>query len=141
MSTGKAFAKITDNFKFRGQDALGSGAFGAPRSNGKRKHAGVDVVTTTGQNILAPIAGTVTRFPIAYPDDTRWVGIEIKNDKYHVKMFYMKATVKAGVFVKKGDVIGVAQNLNIKYPAITNHVHFEVVDAKTGKIINPTNLF
>lgn len=142
MSTQKAFAKITNNFTFRGSDNYGSGTFGAPRDNGTRKHQGVDVITVPGQDIVSPIAGTVTRFPFPYGDDLRFTGIEIKNDAYTVKIFYVTPTVKIGTKVNKGTKIAVAQDLKSKYPnGITNHAHFEVRDTKTNELINPTNMF
>lgn len=142
MSTQKTFAKITSDFKFRGEDPYGSGAFGAPRDKGTRKHQGVDVITEPGESVLSPINGEVTRFPFPYGDDLRFTGIEIKNETYTVKMFYVTATVKAGTKVNKGTKIAVAQDLKSKYPnGITNHAHFEVRENKTGNIINPTKLF
>ena len=139
MGTKKAFANITLNQKIRGCDPFGCGSFGAPR--GTRSHAGIDVVATAGQKILSPINGTVTRFPFPYSGDLNYTGIEIKNDSYRVKIFYLQPTVTAGTTVKQGQQIGIAQNIASKYgTAMTNHVHIEVYNSK-GELIDPTNLF
>lgn len=141
MNSTKAFAKVTTDNIRRGCDRdWGCGGFGDSR--GSRIHEGLDIKTIPGQQILSPITGTVTRFPYPYGDDLRWTGIEIKNSQYHVKIFYMSAKVAANTQVKQGQVIGIAQNIASKYSAtMTNHVHVEVRDAKTGALINPEKLF
>jgi len=139
MTAKKGFTALTTNQKFRGCDPMGCGTFGASR--GGRTHNGVDVTVTPGQNIVSPISGTVTRFPFPYGDDLSYKGIEIKNSEYSVKIFYMSATVSANTKVTAGQVIGKAQNIAAKYGnGMTNHVHFEVRDAK-GNLLNPTNMF
>jgi len=127
--------------KFRGADPLGDGAFGSSRSGGARSHKGVDVLATPGQNIFAPISGTVTRYPFPYADDKRYTGIEIKNTDYLVKMFYIAPTVPIGNHVDAGQKIATAQNISAKHgAAMQNHVHFEVYD-HNGALLNPTNMF
>lgn len=135
----KAFAQLTANQLFRGSDAFGSGAFGSSRDGGSRSHNGVDIVATAGQQIFSPITGTVTR--IAYPYSTgNYTGLEIVNDTYTIKIFYITPKVSVGSQVKKGQYIATAQNIAAKYPGITNHIHFEVYN-KQGQIINPTKMF
>ena len=141
MGTNKAFGKITENNTHRGCDVggWGCGSFGASR--GARKHNGLDIVTTPGQIIYAPISGKVTRFPFPYAGDLTYTGIEIVNDLYKVKIFYMKASVSIGSKVVQGQQIGVSQNIAAKYsPQMTNHVHIEVYD-KSNKLLDPTKLF
>ncbi|MCE2747167.1 MAG: M23 family metallopeptidase [Burkholderiales bacterium] len=46
---------------------------------------------------------------------------------YIVKLFYVDPTKGiVGKTVKQGELIGTAQDLTIKYPGITNHIHFEI---------------
>ncbi len=139
MGTKKAFANITNNQKIRGCDPFGCGSFGASR--GDRDHKGIDIIALPNQQIKSPISGVVTRFPFPYSGDLSYTGIEIKNKDYTIKIFYLTPTVTAGVTVKAGQVIGVAQNIAAKYGStMTNHVHFEVYNS-LGKLIDPTNLF
>ncbi|HRB72445.1 M23 family metallopeptidase [Flavobacterium sp. UBA4197] len=140
--TKKTFAAIVANQKFRGCDAFGCGHYAASRDGGSRSHNGVDVITTPGQAIMSPIAGTVIRYPFPYGNDLRWTGILIENKDYSVKMFYLTPTALQGTKVTQGQIIGKSQNIASKYgSAMTNHVHVEVTDRKTGKLVNPANLF
>lgn len=139
MSTKKALAKVTVNQKYRGCDPMGCGGFEASRTHGK--HKGIDIVTKTGEMIFSPITGKVTRYPIPYAGDNRYSGIEIVNDKYLIKIFYVKPTVKIGLAVTAGQPIATAQDLALKFGSkMTNHAHVEVYDLK-GNLIDPTNLF
>lgn len=141
MGTNKAFGKVTEKNEHRGCDQnWGCGSFGASR--GTRAHNGLDIKTKVGETIFSPITGKVTRFPFPYGTDLSYTGIEIVNDQYKVKVFYMKASVSANSNVKQGQAIGTAQNISAKYSStMTNHIHVEVYDVKTGKLINPEKLF
>lgn len=143
MGTNKAFGKVTaDNIRRGCDQNWGCGSFGASRSGGARTHNGLDIKTTVGQQILSPISGKVTRFPFPYGSDLTYTGIEIINEDYKVKIFYMKASVSANTDVVKGQVIGHAQNISAKYSStMTNHIHVEVYNAKTNALINPETLF
>lgn len=115
----------------RGHDAYGSGAFGSTRDGGKRKHEGVDYVAAPGQTATAPIGGVVTRTGYAYKGDARLKFVEIDNmaTGYSARVLYVAPTVAVGQAVAAGDVIGVVQDLAVKYPGgITNHVHVEIRD-------------
>jgi murein DD-endopeptidase MepM/ murein hydrolase activator NlpD len=137
MSTKKAFAKITALNSIRGCDQSGCGNFGASR--GTRSHNGVDIKAAVGEKIFSPISGKVTRYPIPYSSDLRYSGIEIENNEYKVKMFYLSPSIPVGNFVTAGQAIGTAQNIAAKYTnPMTNHVHVEVY--AHGKLIDPTNL-
>lgn len=138
MKGNKAFAALTSSQTIRGCDPLGCGEFGAPR--GARKHNGIDIVATPGQTIFSPISGKVNRMAYPYADDLSYKGLEIQNDQYKVKIFYINPTIAIGSQVKAGDKIAVAQNISAKHgAAMTNHVHFEVYD-RTGKLIDPTKM-
>jgi hypothetical protein len=140
MSTKKAFAAIVPNQRIRGCDPAGCGSFGADR--GGHKHQGVDIVTTVGQNILSPILGVISRFPFPYPGDTKYTGIEIKNDVFTVKIFYVTPVLKIGTTVAIGTKIAIAQNIAARYSVqMTNHAHIEVRETQSGKLIDPTKFF
>ncbi|AXG72933.1 M23 family peptidase [Flavobacterium arcticum] len=142
MSTGKAFAKIVNGQKIRGLDGWGSGAFGASRSGGSRKHSGVDVIAAPGQPVLAPFSGTIKRVAMPYADDFSYKGFVIENDTYEAKIFYALLTVPVGSTVVAGAPVATAQNIAAKYGStMNNHVHFEVRSKSTGALIDPTNLF
>jgi murein DD-endopeptidase MepM/ murein hydrolase activator NlpD len=139
-SSSKKLVPIVANQKIRGTDSFGNGSFGAKRSD--HVHQGIDIVTNVGESIFSPINGIVTRFPPPYGDDLRWTGIEIKNELYSVKIFYVSTVVLANSTVKAGQKIAVSQNIHSKYGGdMTNHAHLEVRDTKTNQIIDPTNLF
>lgn len=140
MSSKKAFANIVVNQKNRECDPYGCGHFGASR--GTRNHNGLDIVSIPNENVLSPITGTVTRFPFPYGSDLRYTGIEIVNDDYLVKMFYVSPIVAINSKVVAGQVIAKAQNISAKYAtSMTNHVHIEVYNRKTNALLDPTKLF
>ena len=137
----KKFHKLTDANEHRGCDInWGCGYFGASRGGGTREHRGLDIKITKSQRIYSPINGVVKRIAYPYASDTKYKGIVIENETYYIKIFYMNMTVTAGDKIRKGEVIGFAQNIAEKYDArMTPHVHIEVY--KNGVLIDPTNLF
>jgi hypothetical protein len=121
----------TDSGNLRGTDPkYGSGAYGAGR--GKVIHEGQDFLAEAGQEIVAPVSGRVSRSN-PYRDDSHFTGIRITTeDGTVVKTFYVKAYDGIiGTTVKQGQPIGTAQDLQVKYPGIPNHVHTEVWLAPT----------
>jgi murein DD-endopeptidase MepM/ murein hydrolase activator NlpD len=111
----------------RGEDAYGSGAFGAVRTG--HMHAGVDYVSEAGQQVFAPIAGFVTRVGYAYKDDHNFRYVEITNrlTGYTARVMYVGPEVQVGQTLALGQPIGYAQTLQRRYPrGITDHVHVEV---------------
>lgn len=135
----KAFAAVTKKMTIRGTDGYGSGSFLASRDGGSRQHHGIDVVTAVNEPVYSPISGTVTRLAYPYADDTSYKGLVIENSGILVKLFYVSPTVTPGTTVKAGQQIGTAQNLNRRYPGITNHIHVEVY--VNGQLTDPTKLF
>lgn len=126
----------------RGVDAYGSGAYGAVRDGGRRRHQGVDLMATAGEPVRAPIAGVVTRIGAAYAGQDRLRFVEIANaqTRYTARVLYVAATVAPGLHVDAGEVIGSAQDLTVRYsPRITNHVHVELVSSRMGHL-DPTML-
>jgi peptidoglycan LD-endopeptidase LytH len=114
----------------RAYDAFGSGQFGAVRDAGKRRHEGVDYVAAPGAAVHAPISGEVARLGYAYGGEGGYRVVEIVNSetKMKARVFYVAPTVEVGDVVVAGQQIGTAQDLNARYPGITNHVHVELRD-------------
>lgn len=139
LMKNKALASVTKNQKLRDCDPFGCGNFGAPR--GTRKHNGIDLIVSPGQDIFSPITGKVTRIAYPYASDLSYKGLEIVNEQYKVKIFYINPTVAIPSVVTAGQKIAEAQNIAAKYGStMTNHVHFEVRNA-LNQVIDPTNLF
>ncbi|MCH9686470.1 MAG: M23 family metallopeptidase [Deltaproteobacteria bacterium] len=129
------FACITEH-GLRRQDRWGSGHFGASR--GSRRHSGLDLVASPGEQILSPIDGTITRIAYPYSGTLEYQGAVIVDASgLEVRIYYV-AGVELGA-VKAGDVIGTAQNLRRRYPDITNHVHVEI--RVSGAKVDPTPYF
>jgi peptidoglycan LD-endopeptidase LytH len=114
----------------RADDAFGSGQFGAIRDSGKRRHEGVDYVAAPGAVVHAPISGEVARLGYAYGGEGGYRVVEIVNSetKMKARVFYVAPSVEVGDVVVAGQEIGTAQDLNTRYPGITNHVHVELRD-------------
>lgn len=121
-------------------DSLGDGRYGASRNG--HTHKGLDLVTTAGQPVYAPAAGTVTRHFFAYSDSQRWQGVEIQTPTgWRIKVMYITPGVPAGRQVAVGDYIGDAQPIKERYgAAMLNHIHFEVW-RPDGQVTDPTPLF
>lgn len=134
-------AYIVDNQKSRISDAWGSGQFGAQRNKGERTHNGLDIVVKSGDKIYAPFRGTIIREAVPYKNDKSYRGIVVKGlgewAGFEIKIFYTEGLLSGEV--KKGDVIGTAQDLTIKYPKITNHIHVEVT--KNNQRIDPFEIW
>lgn len=132
---------IIKDQKSRIEDKYGSGQYGASRDANKRKHNGLDVIVTAGEEIKSPITGSIIRQAFPYKNDKNYEGIVIKGDGewsgYEIKIFYVKGLFSGKVVNEQ--VIGHAQDLTVKYPKITNHVHIEVRVAGTS--IDPFELW
>lgn len=123
----------------RGEDAYGSGAFGAPRDGGRRRHRGLDLVAPVGAAIGAPIAGIVTRVGHAYSGDATLQFVEITNPttQYAARVLYVGPSLAPGAKVVAGEIIGRAQDLGRRYPSgMTNHVHVEFT-GRRGAVLDP----
>lgn len=127
--------------KIRGSDAWGSGAFGASRDNGKRKHKGVDFLCAPETKILSPVKGKVIKLGYPYEDNLAYRYIRIKTpDNYSVDLFYVDPWVNLGDEVVVGQVVGVSQSLQDRYKGIPDHVHLQITSLY-GTFINPTGYF
>ena len=122
---------------FRESDMQGAGYFGAPR--GGHNHRGVDMACSPGTEIHSPVIGEVTKIGLPYPGEEKSHihYVEITSGGYKFRVFYVSPTVQVGAFVYAGTVIGYSQELGGFYPGITEHVHFEIKNAK-GDYIDPT---
>jgi len=105
-------------------DVGGDGHHGAPR--GSRLHDGIDFMCEPGQRIYAPISGDIIRPSSPYADDSRYGGLVIANDRITIKLWYFNPSVRVGVYVGAGEVIGIAQDIGLKYYDVTPHVHLRV---------------
>lgn len=116
----------------RTSDKWGFGTYGAPRSrtvNGKvvrYPHKGVDYICTPGQGVVSPINGKVIR--VARPNAKQiFSGLVIRGTRISIKMFYFNPLHNiVGKTVKRGDLIGHAQDVGEVYPGITPHVHLQI---------------
>lgn len=126
----------------RGEDTYGSGAYGASRSGGRRRHRGADYVAEPGEIVHAPIGGEVTLTGLAYRNDDRYSFVELQDRESGrvARVLYVGPDVALGDMVQVGDPIGRAQDLSMRYPrGITNHVHVEMRKAH-GARVDPSEI-
>jgi len=122
----------------RGVDSWGSGVFGASRDGGSRAHLGLDFTSVTGDTVVAPFPGTITRVGIAYPN-AKLGSIHLQGSgdfsAWRAKLLYvLPAAGLMGREVVAGDEIGTAQDVatywHIQEPGrvgmMINHVHLEI---------------
>lgn len=110
--------------KIRGTDRYGSGAFGASRDGGARKHLGVDYVAQPGDTWYSPIYGKVTHVGRAYAD-ADYGSVRIARGGVEYRILYIKPSVAGGEVVLDGEEIGTVQDIAARYIGITPHVHVE----------------
>lgn len=123
----------------RGVDSWGSGTFGASRDGGARQHQGLDFIAVVGDEVHAPITGTIVQIGRAYADaELQSIHIEGDGDftHWHCKLLYAVADVGLhGRYVTAGDAIAHAQDVASYWKAkqpqhngeMKNHVHVEIV--------------
>ena len=130
-------AVIPTELEVRTPDKWGAGHYKAPR--GKRTHNGIDYTCPAGYSVLAPVSGVVTKFGYPYGDDLSFKYIQISHTSaegdYDHRIFYVSPGWEIGTNVKEGQVIGIAQDLTVRYPGITPHIHYEI--KLNGEFINP----
>lgn len=112
----------------RGEDAYGSGHFGAVRDGGHRVHDGADYVAAPNTIVYSPISGEVTKLGYAYAKNTALRFVEVTNSVSSLvsRVLYVDPSVQIGDTLKAGDPIGVAEDLSKRYRGITNHVHVQI---------------
>jgi len=115
-------------------DQWGQGHFGAPR--GSRQHNGQDYVCPPGSTVLSPVSGEVTKLGFPYADDLSFRYVQITDSRgVDHRVFYVDPEVLAGQIVCIDSPIGKSQDLDKRYPGITQHVHYEI--RRGEEYINP----
>lgn len=119
---------VTSKSPVRGTDVHGGGYYGASR--GSRKHKGIDIICGGGTLIRSASAGVITRQQgVVYsdPEKADWHYVEVTDvDGVQCRYFYVQHFMaKEGQDVSTGDIIGIAQGIEMLYRDITPHIHFE----------------
>jgi murein DD-endopeptidase MepM/ murein hydrolase activator NlpD len=120
---------------FRKCDVHGCGHWHAGR--GSRLHNGIDLTCAPGTPVDSPVSGVVSKVGIVYADDHYWKYVQITSGGYHFRLLYLEPTVSKGDIVTSDQTVGIHQALGGRYPGITEHVHFEIRNAKKESI-DPT---
>ena len=113
----------------RGEDPTGHGYYGAKR--GTKKHQGLDIIATPGEDVFCPIDGVITKFGQVYETEItpKFKYIEITNDTYRVRLMYALQTPEVSINqrVFECDVIGKVQDVaGFWNPKMINHIHMQV---------------
>ena len=124
--------KLSD-FEVRKCDSFGCGHFGASR--GSRTHNGIDLLVPPNKEIPSPVVGVVTKLGYPYGDDLSFRYVEITQQDYKYRIFYVNPTVNVGDKVEQSSIVGMSQDLDKRYKGIPNHVHFEIL--KDGRYVDP----
>ena len=129
-------------------DEAGAGHFGAPR--GERTHRGIDYLSSTGDDVLAPVDGQVTH--IGFPYDTgpnervyRYVQITAADGLNH-RVFYVDPCVYMGQRVVQDlTCIGQTDDITKRFAdrghpldKMENHIHLEV--KRGSEYLDPDNV-
>lgn len=142
----------------RKQDGYGAGHYLAPR--GDRKHQGVDFACYPDSVVLCDVDAVVCRLghPYAPTGDRghyRLIELVSNDGDVLIKYMYVQPLVRVGNIIKKGNAIGIVQDLSKIYPisaetpkGIINHYHVEVWIREKGagefssrKHIDPVKYF
>jgi len=111
-------------------DLHGQGYFGAPREkieNGKVKryrHRGRDYVCIPGQEVYIPFTAIPIRRKSPCED---YHGILFRGRGIIGTLFYVQT--KDDIInkeLREGDVIGIAEDISLKWPGVLPHVHFQI---------------
>ena len=108
-------------------DKLGKGYYHASRTTGIHKGVDLTIPGNPGQSLVAPITGRFDRVSYPYGDDLRWKGGIFANEDIAIWLFYFEPD--QNLFreeVSMGQVIGITQDISIKYPGMIPHIHMQV---------------
>lgn len=123
--------------KLRISDKYGMGHFKASR--GEKEHNGIDLLAEPASVLLSNVAGKVTKwgYPYGHPHKKwlRYVEVQDESELRH-RFFYLLPVAEMGSFVEPGDPIGIVQDLEIVYPGIKTHCHYEII--LNGSYLDPT---
>ena len=125
----------TDTWAIR-SDSGGDGRWLAPR--GGRQHKGVDLMSSAGSTLVAPMDGKV-KYTAAKTGGMPGTKIEGTGDYegYTAYLFYAKQDVSNGTKVKKGDPVATQGDLSVDYPEnVGDHVHVSI--RKNGEKLDPS---
>jgi murein DD-endopeptidase MepM/ murein hydrolase activator NlpD len=113
-----------------------SSLFSRTRSKGRRKHLGIDIVAPKGTPVHAVLDGiveVVSNGGKGFRDYGRVIIINHSDQLWTLYSHCSTMNVKVGQRVKRGDVIAAVGRTG---RATTNHLHFEVRNAK-GTALDP----
>lgn len=118
----------TSRRRVRKSDNWGSGQFGASRGN--RPHLGIDLNYSPDEQVRAPFPMSIYRVSNPYSTSS-YSGIAFaassNNIDYDGRLWYFEPNDDIiGKTVRKGQVIGYAQQINEKYPGMINHLHLQL---------------
>ena len=118
-------------------DTAGGGNFGDSRDGGIRSHTGIDILSTPGQDVVAPFDGNVTAFGSGdvRAETTTQSGATLVT-------YYVYTTSTATGSATRGQIVGTANNMTVRYPnapQMRNHVHVRL--DINGVRVNPTPFF
>lgn len=125
---GMALLGLSPTRRVRKSDNWGSGAFGSSRGN--RPHLGIDLVYSPDEQVRAPFAMSINR--VSYPyASSPYSGIAFtatsNSIDYDGRLWYFEPNDDIiGKTVRKGQVLGFAQQINSKYPGMINHLHLQL---------------
>lgn len=134
---GRMWARILAEQRIR-SDASGDGNFGASR--GDRLHVGVDLLAEPGEPVRSPIDGRYIRRGYPYRGDDRYFMAVLHGEGLEVRIMYVEplASLQPGDPVRRGEIIGKAQNVAAKYGApMRPHIHVEARRIVGAEILNP----
>lgn len=139
----------------RKNDKWGSGVFGASR--GERPHLGVDIAIRPNAPVFAPVDMEIYDISYPYTDTRALTGYKFTYhdgaNSFDGRMWYVNFdSALLGKTIRKGEFVGYAQDLDMRYPGIDNHIHFQLRQIKgvTGvdsieyngsNYANPLNFF
>lgn len=106
------------------------------------EHKGLDLVSAPLDPVFGPFdEGLVVRsWGLAYPTDVRYHTMHIRrvfdSRAVYYRAFYLTPASQSRYWkCRAGEVIGHAEDLTLRYPGITNHIHIELrID---GVLVDP----
>jgi len=133
----------------RGYGPMGSGAFGAKRSGG-RKHRGEDKLVKPGNSVYSHVEGVVTKIGRPYSPSNKNKKARLKTALRYIEVtdsrrnkhrfFYVEPIAELGDVIYRGSVLGQCQNLNKIWLTMRNHVHYEV-KSQSGEYLDPNRFW
>jgi len=141
----------TSQWRLRGIDAYGSGAFGARRKHADGRfyqHQGLDIAVAPGTPINSPADGTIEAIGPAYKnvaDDPTGGKLKeitvVSDDGHRIQIMYVvpRDDLAADMPIHAGEMIGQADDMTAGRKGLTNHVHIQIPANKRKTIFfDPT---